>query len=105
MRGKTRGASLATISSVRRGRERDAAHSSQSFSANLPSACSTVVRMPRCGSSVGSTTAAAAPSPKITATSRPRVVMSMPVECTSPPTTSTQLKRPDLMKAFAVASE
>ena len=63
----------------------------------LPSACSAHLEDARRSSGVvdASSTTAPAPSPKSTATSRPRVVRSMPVECTSQPTTSTRRYWPD----------
>ena len=52
--------------------------------------------MPRAGSAEGPSTTAPAPSAKITAVARPRVLTSMPVDCTSWPTTSTWRNRPAL---------
>ena len=58
--------------------------------------------MPRLRSASGPSTTAPAPSPKITATSRPRVVRSIPVECTSAPTSRTCSQRPVLTNLSAI---
>ncbi len=64
----------------------DDATSAHRISAWLPSEWMCVESTPRSGSSVATSTAAPAPSPKRTAMSRPRVVASMPVDWISTPT-------------------
>ena len=71
-----------------------------SMSAWLPSACSTLARMP--GLSPATSTTAPAPSPN--STQVPRSFQSRMREKTSAPTTSAFLYWPERMKVSAVAS-
>src|ERR1051325_1719891 len=94
MRGQRRLPGWSSVSSLTRGLMRLDGISTISFSAYLPSLWRCVERIPRRGSDSGPSTAAPAPSPKMTATSRPSVVRSMPVEWSSEPTPTTARAAP-----------